>query len=161
MTARLRRAHPHDAEALTKLAMLSKQTWGYSDDFMTRVAEDMLVSESDISGGYCVIAEIDGALAAYLLVRMNGEEAFLRDLFVHPDFMRRGLGRTLFEDALRFARQNGASRLTLDADPNARPFYERLGMICVGTVASAAGNGRVLPVMVYNLRPSNITAPQR
>jgi GNAT superfamily N-acetyltransferase len=151
VNAQLRRAHPHEAEKLTELALLSKRSWGYSDDFMHRVAEDMLVTQSDIAGGYCIVAEIDGAIAAYLLVRMDGKEAFLRDLFVHPEYFRRGLGRTLFEEALQYARERGARRLTLDADPNAEAFYERLGMVRVGAVASSAGNGRMLPVMAYKI----------
>lgn len=152
MNVRLRNAHPSEAEALTRLAMLSKQSWGYDDAFMHRVAVDMLVTEHDVSTGHCVVAEMDATIVAYLLVRMDREEAFLRDLFVHPTFFGRGLGRTLFDEALRYAGANGAVRLTLDSDPNAQGFYERLGMKCIGRVTSIAGNGRTLPVMTLELR---------
>jgi GNAT superfamily N-acetyltransferase len=148
---RFRRAKLVEAEQLTHLAMLSKQSWGYSDEFMHRVAGDMLVTEHDIAASHCIVAEVDGAIAAYLLVQMNGTDAFVRDLFVHPGYFRRGLGRALFEDAVRYARVNRASRITLTSDPNAQPFYERLGLECVGMVPSVAGNGRVLPVMAYKI----------
>lgn len=147
----LRRAKPSEAEALTNLAMLSKQSWGYSDEFMHRVAIDMLVTQHDIASSHCIVAEIEGAPAAYLLVRMNGEDAHIRDLFVDPDHFGRGLGRTLFEEALRYARGNGAIRITLTSDPNAQSFYEHLGFACVGSEASIAGNGRMLPVMAYKI----------
>jgi GNAT superfamily N-acetyltransferase len=151
MNVRFRRALPHEAGDLTKLAMLSKQSWGYSDEFMRRVTEDMLVTQSDIAGGHCIVADIDGNVAAYVLVRMEKQDAFLRDLFVHPQYFRRGLGRALFEEALGYARANGAMRLRLDSDPNARAFYERLGMECIGSVPSIIGGGRALPVMAYKI----------
>lgn len=154
MNIRLRRATPNEAEALTHLAMLSKQSWGYDAAFMHRVAGDMLVTEHEIATSHCIVAEVDGTLAAYVLVRMDGKEAFLRDLFVHPGLFRRGLGRTLFEEALRYARANNARRLKLDSDPNAEAFYERLGMVRTGTVVSIAGNGRTLPVMALDIPPS-------
>jgi ribosomal protein S18 acetylase RimI-like enzyme len=131
--------------------MLSKQSWGYSDEFMHRVAGDMLVTEQDIATHHSMVAEIDGAIAAYLLVRANGEEAYVRDLFVHPQHFRRGLGRMLFDEAVRYAQANAASRITLTADPNAQPFYERLGFECIGTEASIVGDGRTLPVMAYKI----------
>lgn len=132
--------------------MISKQSWGYSDEFMHRVAGDMLVTEHDIASSHCRIAEIDGAIAAYMLVRVDGDDAYVRDLFVHPQYFRRGLGRRLFEEAVRFARANGATRIMLTSDPNARPFYERLGFECIGQEASSAGNGRMLPLMAFKIR---------
>ena len=151
MNATFRRANCSEAEALTHLATLSKQSWGYSDAFMHRVAGDMLVTENDIASNYCIVAEIDGATAAYLLVRLNGGEAHVRDLFVHPQHFHRGLGRALFEQAVRYARSHGAARITLTADPNAQGFYEHLGLECIGSEASIAGNGRMLPVMAYKI----------
>ncbi len=149
--ARLRRAKLSESEALTNLAMVSKQSWGYSDEFMHRVLPDMIVTQHDIASSHCIVAEIDGELAAYLLVRMNGEEAYVRDLFVHPQYFGRGLGRMLFEEALRYARGNGAVRMTLTSDPNAQAFYEHLGFECIGSEPSIAGNGRVLPLMAYKI----------
>lgn len=148
----LRRAVAEDAEALTELALLSKRSWGYDDEFMRRVEPDMLVSPDDIENGYCLIAEFEGTLAAYLLARMDGEEAFVRDLFVHPRCFNRGLGRLLFGEALQYAREQRAVRLRLDSDPNAQGFYEHLGMRCTGLVPSIVGNARTLPVMSLEIR---------
>jgi ribosomal protein S18 acetylase RimI-like enzyme len=118
---------------------------------MHRIAGDMLVTEHDIATSHCIIAEIAGEPAAYLLVRMNGEEAFVRDLFVHPQYFRRGLGRALFHEAIRYARFHNAAQITLTSDPNAQAFYERLGLERVGSERSSAGEGRMLPVMAYKI----------
>ena len=60
------------------------------------------------------------------------EEAQLRYMAVADDYQRRGIGRKLLAAMENRARQNGASRLVLDAREGARGFYERLGYRCEG-----------------------------
>jgi GNAT superfamily N-acetyltransferase len=51
-----------------------------------------------------------------------------------------GLGRQLVEAAEGFARAHGKRGLFLDTlDFQARPFYERLGFVVIGTIEHAAG----------------------
>jgi GNAT superfamily N-acetyltransferase len=147
----IRLARPDEADALTGLAMRSKASWGYDAAFMDRVREDMLVSPADIEQSHCLIAEDNGRLCGYVLTFINGETALLRDLFIDPTDFGAGLGRKLFELALANAKAEGARVLMLHADPNAREFYEHLGMRCTGQVPSIAGNGRTLPVMELDL----------
>ena len=48
-------------------------------------------------------------------------------LFVEPALLGAGIGRRLFEWATATARNLGAVRITIEADPGAVPFYERMG----------------------------------
>ncbi|MBV9810084.1 MAG: GNAT family N-acetyltransferase [Solirubrobacterales bacterium] len=57
----------------------------------------------------------------------------LDGLFVEPERMRRGIGRSLVEDACERARKAGADRLEVTVGP-AQAFYEKLGFEVVGTV---------------------------
>ena len=50
----------------------------------------------------------------------------LDGLFVEPGHMRRGIGRSLVEDACDRARNEGAHRLEVTVGP-AQAFYEKLG----------------------------------
>jgi GNAT superfamily N-acetyltransferase len=68
-------------------------------------------------------------------------------LFVDPDAMRRGIGQALLADALGIAAGAGATRVRIEADPNATPFYERAGAVRVGDVPSGSIPGRVLPLL--------------
>ena len=55
---------------------------------------------------------------------------FLEDLFVVPEWRRRGLGRALFAELMRIARERGCSRMewiVLDWNAPAIRFYESLG----------------------------------
>ncbi|MCG6496213.1 hypothetical protein MCM47_18115 [Kitasatospora sp. A2-31] len=41
----------------------------------------------------------------------------------------------------------GSRRLTIDADPNAEPFYLAMGATRIGTTASESVPGRELPLL--------------
>jgi GNAT superfamily N-acetyltransferase len=47
----------------------------------------------------------------------------LEHLWVLPDWMGQGIGRALFRHAAERAAARGALSLTIEADPNAEPFY--------------------------------------
>lgn len=48
-------------------------------------------------------------------------------VFVHPDFMRRGIGAAMVAHLGALARAAGLDRIMLDSTLNAAPFYRRLG----------------------------------
>ncbi|MFY9631974.1 MAG: GNAT family N-acetyltransferase [Candidatus Cybelea sp.] len=150
-TVTLRTAAPEESDALTRLALRSKRAWGYDDDFMQRVMPDMIVQREYLIVEHGIVAERNGKILGYAIVRIDGATAFLRDLFVEPDRFRQGVGRMLFEEAARYAREAGAKQLTLGGDPNAIGFYERLGMRQLGSEPSIVGGGRMLPVMALDL----------
>jgi hypothetical protein len=65
-------------------------------------------------------------------------------LFVEPRHIRGGDGRALLAHAVAEARQPGAERLTILADPNAADFYERKRAVRIGEAPSDAVPGRLL-----------------
>jgi GNAT superfamily N-acetyltransferase len=136
---------------LTDLAIRSKRSWGYDDAFMRRVMDDMIVHPEYLMRERGIVAQVGDAIAGYAIVRMDEEEAFVRDLFVDPAYFGQGVGRRLFDACVAFARNNHARRLRLEGDPNAQSFYEHLGMRLTGRVPSNAAVGRTLPVMTLDL----------
>lgn len=148
---RLRKARVEEAQTLTELALRSKRSWGYDEPFIQAIMDDMVVRPEYLEHDYAMVAEEHGALVAYSILRVENDEAYLRDLFVDPPYMSKGIGARLFEDALEFARSRGAKRLSLTADPNAVQFYERWGMRVVGEEPSSFISGRKLPIMAMDL----------
>lgn len=146
-----RRATPEEAEALTALALRSKRAWGYDDGFMASVLPDMIVHPEFLRDEYGLVAEETGKVIGYAILRIDNDSAFLRDLFVDPDRFRQGIGMALFTRVSDYARDCGAKKLRLDGDPNAVPFYKRLGMVQVGEEPSIVGGGRMLPIMELDL----------
>jgi GNAT superfamily N-acetyltransferase len=149
--AHLRTATPRDAAVLTDLALRSKRFWGYDDDFMQAIAPDMVVLPEYLEYEHGIVAEYGEVIAGYAILRVEGALAHLRDLFIEPAFMNRGLGTVLLGEAVRIARSAGAKRLRLVSDPNAVPFYVRRGFSVEGYESSSYLPGRSLPVMSRTL----------
>jgi ribosomal protein S18 acetylase RimI-like enzyme len=75
------------------------------------------------------LAEAEGELAAAAL---NWDDGYVKDLVVHPERRRRGLGESLMRHTFREFRRRGVERVTLKTDSinptEAWRLYERLGM---------------------------------
>ena len=148
----VRPARAGEAATLTALCVRSKAHWGYDAEFMRLSRDAITVAEKDISAGRVLVA-VDAANRTIGLVRVepDGEMAELGLMFVDPPAMGGGAGRMLFDAAARLALNLGAHRMTILADPNAAPFYERMGARFVRNAPSDAIPGRTLPFYEYDL----------
>jgi N-acetylglutamate synthase-like GNAT family acetyltransferase len=88
-----------------------------------RLADDL------ISRGRTRVAHLaDGRVAGFASTRPTSSESIeLDDLFVHPDFWRRGIASRLVEHVAAQARDEGATRIEVIANPHAMAFYEAVG----------------------------------
>lgn len=98
------------------------------------------------------VAEIDEVpVAFYTLLEKDGE-AWVENLFVSPEFIGKGVGKSLFFHALELSRQRGFENLRLEADPHAAGFYEKMGMKKIGERRyEIEGQPRILPIMEVRL----------
>lgn len=151
-TAAIRRAQPSEAGQLTAIALGAKRYWGYPELWIEAWRDDLVFTPTFIAANPVYVATgADGIpVACYALV--GDEDIQLEHLWVEPESMGRGLGRSLFEHAAATARSNGGVALLIDSDPNAESFYERMGATRVGSLrADVCGERRELPQMRYNL----------
>jgi GNAT superfamily N-acetyltransferase len=146
----VRQAQAGEAETLTALCVRSKAHWGYDEAFMRRSQASLTVSDDEIVEGRVLVAERQGLVFGVARVEPDGE---LGLMFVDPRTINRGVGRALFEAAVALARRLGARRMAILADPNAAPFYERMGARFVSHAPSDASPGRTLPLYEYDLTP--------
>lgn len=149
----IRRARPHEADALSALAARSKAHWGYDAAFLERVRDAMTLHPEDVDRHEVwVLESSSGAPVGYHRVIL-GDPAELEDLWVEPSSIGSGAGRLLFEHAVEVARRGGASDLEIDADPHAVGFYERMGAVRIGETRSKLFPGRTLPRLRIVLDP--------
>jgi len=144
----VRSARVGESQSLTALCVRSKAHWGYDEAFMRLSQASLTVSEAEIVERRVLVAERQGLVFGVARVEPDGE---LGLLFVDPRTMNRGAGRALFEAAVALARRLGAKRMAILADPNAAPFYERMGARLVSQAPSDAIPGRMLPLYEYDL----------
>ena len=145
-----RRARPDEAQQLTELAFASKRYWGYSDALIELWRGDLEFSQESIRAWPTFIAEQTGCLVGVFAVSKSEDIAELEALWVHPSCVGRGLGSTLFNKAVAEARAQGATSLVIKSDPNAAPFYIRMGASPAGSVSSTPV-GRRLPRLTFDL----------
>ena len=65
----------------------------------------------------------------------------LEDLFVDPDWMRRGVGRHLLRDVVAVAAREHVQRVEVTANPHALAFYDSVGFVHDGEVETRFGAG--------------------
>jgi GNAT superfamily N-acetyltransferase len=148
----VRNAKLEEAASLTALCVRSKAHWGYDAAFMKLSAAALAVNEDDIAAGRVLVAVDDaGRVIGMACVLPEGETSDLDALFVDPPAIGSGAGRALFDAAVILARQQGARRMTILADPNAAAFYERMGARYLRNAPSDAIPGRTLPFYEYDL----------
>jgi GNAT superfamily N-acetyltransferase len=112
----------------------------------------LIVSEENITEGRVLVAiDNSGQTVGTVSVGRDGADAELALMFVEPAAMGGGAGRRLFEAAVGLARRLGYTRMTILADVNAAPFYERMGARYLRNEPSDAIPGRVLPFYEYDL----------
>jgi GNAT superfamily N-acetyltransferase len=69
-----------------------------------------------------------------------GETAVeLEDLFVDPEWMRRGIGRALVLDVVATAQARGMRRIEVTANEHARAFYTNAGFVYRGPADTRFG----------------------
>lgn len=70
------------------------------------------------------VAELGGRIAGFSDLEPDGHVDML---YVHPDFVRRGVARALLEHLEEAARTNALRRLYTEASLTARPIFEVIG----------------------------------
>ncbi|XP_055305609.1 thialysine N-epsilon-acetyltransferase-like [Sitodiplosis mosellana] len=87
------------------------------------------VAEGTDSSNGSSLGIVGYALCFYTYSTWQGRSVFLEDLYVRPSYRKQGVGKLLFIEIAKHAKEMNANRLelhVLDWNP-ARKFYEKLG----------------------------------
>jgi len=131
-TIALRPALPADSPALAALFRLSVETLGAEDYSQAQVeawsalAEDEAEFAKKLAGKLTIVALADGALAGF--AALKGTD-FLDMLYVHPNFVRRGVATALCEAMEKLSAARHAKKLSVDASDSADKFFARRGYV--------------------------------
>jgi GNAT superfamily N-acetyltransferase len=75
------------------------------------------------------------------------DAAKIRAFFVHPDWVRRGLGTMILEASEKAATAAGFTRLEMGATLSGVPFYRAMGYREVEKQSAPLANGEILPIV--------------
>jgi len=104
--------------------------------------EVLVLTDEGVSEGRTRVAtSTSGQIVGFATTLQVGSALELEDLFVDPDWMRRGVARQLVLNVVALAGQEGAQRIEVTANPHAMTFYETVGFVSDGAVVTQFGPG--------------------
>lgn len=150
-TVAIRPATAQEAPELSELCRRSKAHWGYDDDFMAACIEELTVRPERYGANEVWVADDGAPVGLYELACEPDGVGDVLLFFVSPEAMGRGVGAALWRHMEQRAADRGLTRITVEADPYAAPFYERMGCRLTGSEPSQSIPGRVLPALEKRL----------
>lgn len=142
---RFRAASCDDLIALNAISRASKQYWGYPDEWIAAWREDLTLTEAQLEQQCVLLAELDGQPVGFCAILENELVFEIMHLWLLPAYIGRGYGKQLLDAALATCTR-ADKPITVVADPNAAPFYQKQGFQTVDRMESKP-KGRYLPVM--------------
>jgi ribosomal protein S18 acetylase RimI-like enzyme len=137
----IRTAKPSDVGVLRELYRRSSLS-NDGDRSDLQAHPDALVFDDAPVGEQRTRVAVDGdRIVGFATTRFVTDIVELDDLFVDPDWMRRGVGRGLMLDAMEIARSLSASRIEVTANTHALDFYEKVGFVVDGVTETQLGVG--------------------
>ncbi len=136
--------------------MAAKALWGYPPRWLDQWRGLLTVTPAYIETNEVFVAQHQDALVGFCAFQDLEPFWDLDHLWVRPDYVRRGVGRRLFQHALRVVLRLRRAPIRIESDPNAEGFYVRMGARRIGVVdATTDGVPRSLPVLEWIPRSGN------
>ena len=136
---------------LSDLCFRSKAVWGYDEEFMKACRGELTFSPQDLELTHIAVAGADRKILGVVQVKIRANGAELLKLFVEPQVLRKETGKALFTWATDISRRMGAHQMIIEADPDAAPFYRRMGARDAGKAPSGSIPGRMIPRLTFHV----------
>lgn len=80
--------------------------------------------QTRIKEQHFIVAEKPTHIVGFCALRPDG---YIHSIFVHKDYQREGIARSLLMEIEEYARKNNIKELTADVSLTAKPFFEKNG----------------------------------
>jgi GNAT superfamily N-acetyltransferase len=101
--------------------------------------EYLVLGPEGLAEGRSHVAVEDGAVVGFATWAESGGVIELEDLFVDPDYRRRGLAMALVARIAEVLRARGVKRMEVTANPDAMGFYRAAGFVDCGVAETSFG----------------------
>ncbi|PEA29678.1 GNAT family N-acetyltransferase [Bacillus toyonensis] len=145
----IREAALAEADELSELALHSKATWNYSEEFILSCKADLTITEEYIKYNFVYVLEKNNMKIGFFSFLRN--ENALDFLYIHPRYKGKGYGKILWKFVIEKANELGIKRFTIDSDPNAKGYYLKMGAKLIGETPLTVCKNRFLPLLQYDV----------
>ena len=137
----IRLGTPADLPAATDVFRRASLSNAGDRDNLLAHPEYLVLGPEGLAEGRTYVAEEDGSVVGFATWARTGGVMELEDLFVDPDWRRRGIAAALVSRIVEVVRAQGARCLEVSANPHAEGFYTAAGFIDCGVAETAFGAG--------------------
>ena len=143
---KIRRAVPSEYRRLAELHVLARYDMAYLPYVHSFLSVEIWMRDTVVPSQEVLVAETDGVAVAYAWLH----DGYLRGLYVHPSYQRRGIGAALLSEIKKHAA--GEFQLwVFEANEGAIRFYHRHGAQIVQKT-DGSGNEESLPDRLMSFR---------
>ena len=152
MKISIKKAFPENVNDINHLLRLSKGHWGYSSEFLDRFMQGFSLTVQYIQEQDIKLFYINSRIAGFFNFIINKDNMFeLDNFFLHPDYIGQGIGRALWNSCCQLAEKCHYTEFVIWSDPNAEPFYLKMGCKKIGVRVSPTLPNRYPPVLKFKL----------
>ncbi len=149
----IREAKPEEADKLTELCLVSKASWGYPKEWIEKWRTELTITPEIISNSIAIVAEKkEKIIGFWCRPKVDSTYILYGFLFIDPRYMGKGIAKKLYEELKIRLLAIGIESFVIEADPNAVPFYLKLGAEKIGEKESQSIQGRKIPILKFILK---------
>jgi len=136
---RIRASIPADLPVLREIYRRASLSNAGTQAALLAHPEVLLMTDEGIREGRTRVATAAHHIVGFATTIRAGRVLELEDLFVDPDWKRRGVGDRLVRDVVTTAEREHVQRVEVTANPQALAFYETVGFVRDGEVGTRFG----------------------
>jgi GNAT superfamily N-acetyltransferase len=137
----IRLGTPADLDRVTEVYRTASLSNPGDRDRLLAHPEYLVLEPEGLTEGRTHVAEENGSVVGFATwAETDGGGMELEDLFVDPQWMRRGIATGLVACVADALRSRGADTLEVTASPDALAFYRSVGFIDVGVAQTSFGS---------------------
>ena len=111
--------------------------------------EHLILGPDGLNEGRTQVADQNGSVVGFATWTDAGGVVELEDLFVDPDWMRRGIATALVRGIADTLRARGVERLEVTANPHAMGFYTAVGFTDCGVASTEFGQAPRMVLAIH------------
>jgi len=148
------KAVPADHIILSDITFKGKAYWNYDSAQMENWLPELVIGPAYIEAHkvYKLISK-EEIVGYYSFLETDKNTIKLDNLFLLPEYIGLGYGKFLMHDFLKRIKETSATKIILDADPNAENFYKTFGFQTYNNLETSI-KGRFLPQMELYVVPA-------
>lgn len=143
----IQKAKIEDHIRLTEITKKSKAHWGYSEEQIEKWSDNLTITTYYIEQNPVFnLVDENQIIGYYSYIKLENHHVELDNLFLLPEYIGKGFGSFLMNDFLERMRNEKFKKITLDSEPNAEQFYQKIGFTKIGEFETSIKN-RFIPIM--------------